>query len=69
MRVAGQPKHRLSSKCMLAAVVAATLLLIAVCIYAAFDMVALRRGAAGPLMESSPRKDPAPLIMRLQKTP
>lgn len=46
--VADRPKHRLSSKCMLAAIVIMTAVLVALCIYAAFDMAAQRRGSAGP---------------------
>ena len=58
------PRHHLSSIFMLVAVGLATLALIALCIYAAFDMVALRRGSAGPLMQGSPAKAPAPATMQ-----
>ena len=48
--MADGPKHRLKSKCMLAAIMVATLGLIVLCIVAAFGMPPLlRRGAAGSL--------------------
>jgi hypothetical protein len=54
---------------MLGAVLIATVILIAVGIYSISNSEQTVRGSQGPVVQSSPRSDPAPLIMRPKKAP
>ena len=58
------PKHRMICKLLFAAIIVVAIVLAALVLYAVWERHAVVRGSAGPLFESSPRKDPAPVIMR-----
>jgi hypothetical protein len=63
------PKHRASSWCLLAAIIVAIAVLIGLGFYTMSNTAATREGSQGPLMQSAPGSDPAPLMMRPKKTP
>lgn len=58
------PRHRKRSWCLLAGILAGVAVLIVVGIYAMMRSEAPPRGAQGPLLQSAPRSDPAPVFMQ-----